>query len=171
MAKKRGRPVGAKGKKEPKAKAVKPAKQKKMVAAPETEAATISVQVITAPKLKALLASLRTASEHAATASGTLRQIIGDAVEHDHVDKWALGVVRALERLEPEKAALRWDVLGLYMERAGMLDRLAAVPEFNFVSGGKPVERPAAEPAVDEQAEDNVVQMPARDVAEQAGAA
>lgn len=172
---KRGRPPGSgnKGKKAagqkasgaPKAKATKPVDE-------TPEGISKTVQMISKGKLNSLLTELDDLKTQADRKVGAIRERIGQAKEKDHVHVKALAFLRNIRKMEAEEAALFRDTIALYMDHSGETERLDAVPEFNFVSGGRAVERaePEDDPA-EEEANKKVVPIKGRETAEKAGEA
>lgn len=83
---------------------------------------------ITQSKLKSLLASARSTKADVDEIVGTHRQQIAEAVEKNYLHKGAFGMIKRLDRLEPEKLADWLDCLEHYLDISGLDDRAKSAP-------------------------------------------
>lgn len=88
-------------------------------------------------KLKSLLTSARSTTKDVASLTGSLREKIAYAVENNHLHTKAFGVVRTLDRMEPEKLADFLDHFEHYMEVSGLNERAKSAQRLQFGPGGE----------------------------------
>lgn len=137
-------------------------------------------RVITDGQLTTLLKTVNSYEKQGGELSGALREKIAYSVEKQYLHKGAFSILRKFHKMDLEDAALLWDMLGIYMEKSGLMDELKGVPEFDFktdaeISGQKDLlEREKvqkAETADAPPASGKPSLVAGRDVAEKAGAA
>lgn len=131
-----GRTPGAKNKTKPdKPKKPAKAKPKAKETAPkkgpaQAAAAPTSGQVrkvITQNNLKILLEDCGTHKTRADSHNGKLREAIAQAVQHQHLNKKVFGLIRQLDKLEPETLLVYLEDLEHYLDISGLNDRADSV--------------------------------------------
>lgn len=105
-------------------------------------------QAISQKKLRTLLASTRSAKQDINEITSTLGNEVKQAIENNHLHRRAFGIVRGLDRLEPEQLAETLDCLDHYLDISGLRDRAASAPRMEMGEA-------------EEDGEDNVKQFPA----------
>jgi len=84
-------------------------------------------------KLKQLITTARRTYKETRKASGELGEAISAAIEHDHLHRKAFAFIKAADRMEPEALAEYWHTLQLYMDMAGLTERVDSVPALKLV--------------------------------------
>jgi hypothetical protein len=90
---------------------------------------------ITEKKLKALLNAARSTTKEVATLTGTIREKIAYAQEHDHLATGPFALIRRLDRMEPEKLADFMDSFEHYMDISGLDARRQQAQRLEFGPG------------------------------------
>ena len=87
----------------------------------DTAAKPSDVQkTISTPKLKSLIKNVKGAESDKNEAVGRVASLISNAVEKEHLDKWAFGVLRQLERKSRNKGSISWAQLCAYIQASGL---------------------------------------------------
>lgn len=107
-------------------------------------------------KLKTLMAAARSTNKEVAELTGTLAQKIAVAVENDHLHKKAFGVIRMLDKMEPEKLADFLDCFDHYLDISGLEKRAESVARMDFGPGEE-----ASEASAEPKPRENVRAFPA----------
>ncbi len=106
------------------------------------------VEAISERKLKQLLSASRSSTKDIASLTGTMREKIAYAQEHDHLHTGAYAWIKRLDRMEPDKLAAHMDHFEHMMEISGLNARRAQVLSMSFGAGEQT-------DADDEQAEED----------------
>ena len=77
--------------------------------------------------MKALLKGDNSLKKEIGELTGSLREKIAYAVANQHLDTVAYAIVKKFDRMEPEKAAMIWPRVLLYMDMAGVSEKIEAV--------------------------------------------
>ena len=101
------------------------------------EADTQGYEMITPTKLHSLMKSARTAQKDIQEIAGGLGAEIKAAVENNHLHRKAFSVVKAGDKMEPEKLAEFLAHLNFYLEASGLRKRAASAPRLEVEGGGK----------------------------------
>lgn len=117
---------------------------------------------------KKVLDGLIETLKRAASAIGVYRQKVGDAVEKDHLDKWAYGVASKMAEMEDDVLHVRYFHLMHYLEEMGVVKRATAQEE--MFAGGETGPSPKANGHADGDDKATRIGAAARDVVEKAGA-
>lgn len=120
---------------QPKTTAAKPSEVKKM---------------ISASKLKSLMAAKRSAKKDTAEISGQVGQLIRDAQENNYLHRKAFGTICQLDAMEPEKVRDYLDHFEYYLDVSGIKKRADAAPRLPMGDG------PGEDGEDDESESDNV---------------
>lgn len=134
----RGRPKGSKNK--------RPEAETEQVKSSDVKS------VISAGKLKKLMAAKRSTTNDMHELAGTLGQMIKDAIENNHLHRKAFGVICVLDKMENEKLRDFLDHFEYYLDVSGIGKRADSVMRMNL--GEKNDE------AENDDDDTNVVQMP-----------
>jgi hypothetical protein len=106
------------------------------------EADTQGYQMITPTKLLSLMKSARTAQKDIQEIAGSLGSEIKTAVENNHLHRKAFAVVKAGDKMEPEKLAEFLAHLDFYLEASGLRMRAASAPRLEVEDNVKPFPQP-----------------------------
>jgi hypothetical protein len=98
----------------------------------EPQTGTEQAAQITPTKLQALLKAAKTAYQDGRAAAGIIGKKIATAAEHDHLHVKAFATLRAMDRMEPEKAAEYWDVLQYYVENSRVGEKIKSAPRLGL---------------------------------------
>lgn len=90
----------------------------------EPETGTERAAQTSPSKIKALLTAAKTAYQDGRAAAGIIGKKIATAAEHDHLHVKAFATLRAMDRMEPEKAAEYWDVLQYYVDNSRVGEKI-----------------------------------------------
>jgi hypothetical protein len=109
------------------------------------DADTQGYEMITPNKLLSLMKSARSAQKDIQEIAGGLGSEIKTAVENHHLHRKAFSVVKAGDKMEPEKLAEFLAHLDFYLEASGLRKRAASAPRLEVIEGGKN-EKPFPQP-------------------------
>lgn len=87
-----------------------------------------SKPAINQKKLRSLLSSARSAQADITEIAGGMGEAIAKAVENDHLDRKAFNMVRALDKLEPDRLADVLENFEHYLDISGLNERAASAP-------------------------------------------
>lgn len=162
------RPKGSKNKSTPKAKPDKAPKKPKAAAraAPAAEPTeSVKGSEVTGMITKSVLASILTLDKKTkrqqSELAGDIGSAVAKAVERFGTNRKALGIIRTLNRMEPEKLADFLDHFDYMLDISGLEDRAAAVQKLPMAGeaedeAGEAGGEPAGEAAAEEGADDKV---------------
>lgn len=91
---------------------------------------------ISQAKLRSLVKTAKLARQNMNSISGALGVEIKEAQEKNHLDRGALNVVLALDRMEPERGRDRLENILLYIDLLGLNERFASVPRLPMDADG-----------------------------------
>lgn len=141
------RPKGSKNKTKPAAKAKAPKAKPAAEPAAEVGAAGQARKAISKQALNGLMRSCANFKADADSATGSMREKIAYAVEHNHLNKQVFALIRRLDKLEPEKLLTFLEDLELYLDFSGLNDRADSV-------GKLPLEAKPAKSTADAEIEE-----------------
>jgi len=94
-----------------------------------------SKPAINQKKLRSLLSSARSARADISEIAGGMGEAIAKAVENDHLDRKAFNMVRALDKLEPDRLADVLENFEHYLDISGLNERAASAPRLPIGEG------------------------------------
>lgn len=94
-------------------------------------------RAITGPQLRTLLKLIDEIDDETAESRKRVKDAIEDLrmKKHVHVDKWGLGVLKYLRKLDTETMADKLDVLEFYIDASGLRDKAAKVKRLPLDGG------------------------------------
>jgi len=100
--------------------------------------------VISQNKLVSLMKAKRAAKKETSETNGRIGQLIGDAVENNHLHRKAFAVIMTLDNMEPEKIADFLSHFNYYLDISGINKRAGQVMRMDLEGAAQEADAEAA---------------------------